>query len=190
MKKVSFSRIVSGADSVTGAFDPCGGARFWWRAILWLHGKPTSPAIGEAQRRRILADGFHFYAGLYRFLGVLFWLVGGACWGAGVFESGGDALYWTFASALIGGFLWFASGLGFTGAKALQEQRAYARLVLCAFMVAIIAFLSGLTAALSVAVQMQTQTAPALNLAALSAVWALGIGSYLIEVLYLTGEMG
>ncbi|BCM88979.1 hypothetical protein IAD21_00821 [Abditibacteriota bacterium] len=188
MKKASFSRVVSGADPVVSAFDSCGAARTWWRVILWLHGKPTAPILSEVERRNIVAEGFRFYAQLYRFLALLFWLVGCACWVVGVFETTNDALYWMRASALVGGFLWFASGLGFSGAKALRERREHARLVLCGFMVAVIAFLSGLTAALSVVVQLQTGIGAALNLCALSVVWTVGIGSYLIEVLYLVAE--
>ncbi|RYX82422.1 hypothetical protein EON83_19620 [bacterium] len=168
MKTVSFSRIVSGAESVVTAFDSCGGTRWWWRTILWLHGKPTSPVLSDAERRRILADGFRFYAQLYRFVGALFWLVGGACWGVGVFETSRDALYWTLASVVVGGFLWFTTSLGFAGAKVMREDKGSGRLLLCSFMVAIIAFLSGLTAALSVVVQWQTQSGVLLNLLALS----------------------
>lgn len=187
MKSPSFSRIVSSAEPVVGAFDCCGPTRFWWRAILWLHGKPTSPIIDGEERRHIVAEGFRFYAQLYRFLGVLFWLTGAACWSAGIFETGRDAFYWTGASGLVGAFLWFASSLGFAGTKALKQRHGNARLVLCAFMVSIIAFLSALTAVLSVVVQLLTSTDATLNLCALSLVWAIGIASCLIEVLYLVG---
>ena len=188
MKTVSFSRVVSGAEPVASAFDGCGGAQFWWRAILWLHGKPASPLLSHTERRRIVADGFRFYAHLYRFVGVLFWLVGGACYFAGVFETTNAALYGTLAPALTGGLLWFASGLGFQGAKLLREGHTSGRLVLCAFMVAIIAFLSGLTAALSLAVQLQGEANALWNLTALALIWVFGLGSYLIEVLYLVSD--
>lgn len=156
MKTVSFSRVVSGAESVTGAFEGYRAASVWWRAILWLRGKPTSPVLSESERRQIIADGFRFYAQLYRFVGVLIWLVGGACYYAGVFETANAALYGSLASALTGGLLWFASGLGFRGARYLREGHNSGRLVLCAFMVATIAFLSRMTAALSVRAQLQT----------------------------------
>lgn len=188
MKKASFSNIVSGAVPVTSAFDSCGVAYFWWRAILWLHGKPTAPSLSNEERRRIVADGFRFYAQLYRLLAVLFWVIGAALWLAGAFETTSETLYWTGSSALAGGLLWFASGLGFVGAKALRENKPSSRLILCAFMVVIIAFLSALVAALSVGVQMQTGQNAGLNLGVVALVWAFGIASYLIEVLYLVAE--
>ena len=188
MKGVSFSRVVSGDAFVVDAFERSGAARVWWRAILWLHGKPTSPILSDNERRQIVAEGFRFYAQLYRFLGVLFWLVGGACTFAGIYETENATLYGTLASALAGGLLWFASGLGFRGAKLLRDGHHEGRFVLCAFMVIVIAFLSGLTAALSIGMQLQTETGALWNLAALGGMWAFGLGSYLIEVLYLVGE--
>lgn len=184
----SFSRVVSGAEVVSNAFDSHKAARLWWRAILWLHGKPTAPTLNADARRQIVADGFRFYAWLYRSLGILFWMVGGALWSTGVFETVCEASYWLGAATLSGGFLWFASGLGFGGAQALREQKGSGRLLLCVFMVAVIAFLSALTAVLSVVVQLQTEYNPILNLCLTSAVWAFGLGSYLIEILYLVVE--
>ena len=64
-------RIIVAA--VVGAFEGCGATSLWWRAILWLHGKPNSPLVSENERRQIVADGFRFYAQLYRFVGLLFW---------------------------------------------------------------------------------------------------------------------
>ena len=188
MKTSSFSRVVSGAEPLANAFDGS-SARFWWRTILWLHGKPTAPQLSNEARRQIVADGFRFYAQLYRFLAVLFWFVSASVWFGGVFDLARDALYWSGAGILSGLGLWVASGVGFAGARVLGENKTGARILLAAFMVAIIAILSALTVALSIEAQTQDVGNVWLNLGATSAVWAFGVGSYFIEVLYLVAEM-
>jgi hypothetical protein len=188
MKKPTFSQIVSGAEYSESAFDSYGPARLWWRAILWLHGKPTSPQLETQQRQQIIADGFRFYAQLYRTLAVLFWIVGAAVYGVDIFDTSRDALYWTGAAALSGGLLWFASGLGFAGAKALRENDDSARFLLCTFMVCIIAFLSAFIAGSSLVLHIQSGFGAVWNLGVVVLTGAFGIGSYLIEVLYLVSE--
>jgi hypothetical protein len=188
MKSTSFARVVSGALPVVHAFDLSPTARLWWRAILWLHGKPTAPLLNATERRGIVADGFRFYAQLYQFLGVLFCFVGAVLALSGVFPTSKDAIYWTGASVMAGVFLWLVSGLGFAGARSLRANHAAARAMLCAFMVGIIAFLSAFTAAVSLTVQLQTDHQAGLNLGIMAVVVALGIGSYLIEVIYLVAD--
>ncbi|PQV65529.1 hypothetical protein B1R32_101271 [Abditibacterium utsteinense] len=188
MKTTSFSRVVSGAEPVVSALDSCLWARRWWRAILWLHGKPTDPILDDAERRRIVAEGFRFYAVLYRLLAVLFGLIGALCWYMGVFETTNQTVYGVGLSVLFSSFLFLASGLGFAGAKALRENCGSARLMLTAFMVSIISFLSVFVGGLSVLMQWQTGHYAGLNLGVAGTLWFFGIGSYLIEVLYLVAE--
>lgn len=188
MKTSSFSRVVSGHVALATAFDLYCPAKWWWRAILWLHGKPTSPHLRDDERRHIVADGFRFYAALYRFLSGLFFFVSAMVWFAGIFESARDAWYWTGAGVLTSAFLWLVSGVGFAGARAMRDNQASARLMLCAFMIGVVAWLSGLLAALSVVAQTQTVGNPTLNLLVTGFVWAFGVGSYTIEVLYLVAQ--
>jgi hypothetical protein len=186
--KPSFSRVVCGLETVRSAFDSCFAARLWWRVILWLHGKPTAPTLSIGQRTQIIADGFRFYAQLYRCLSLLFAFVSVAALGLSVFSSITEAIYWMGAGSGAALGLWGASGIGFAGAKALRAGRPDAKLLLVAFMVSIIAFLSAFVAGLSVVVQTQGVGNVYLNLGATSALWLVGIGSYFIEVLFLVAE--
>ena len=170
------------------AFNSCFAARLWWRVILWLHGKPTSPTLSTRQRTEIIAYGFRFYAQLYRFLALVFALVSVTALTSSIFCSTLEAIYWTGAGVGTALGLWCASGIGFAGARALRAGRPDARLLLVAFMVSIIAFLSAFVGGLSVVVQAQGMGNVYLNLGATSTLWLVGIGSYFIEVLYLVAE--
>ncbi len=186
--KPSFSRVVCGAEPVQSVFNSCFAARSWWRAILCLHGKPTSPMLSPRQRTEIVADGFRFYAQLYRFLALVFAFVSATALVLPVFSSTRDAFYWTGAAIGVALYLWSASRIGFAGAKALRAGLPDARLLLAAFMVSVIAFLSAFSAGLSVVIQTQELGEVWLNLGMTSAFWLIGIGSYFIEVLYLVAE--
>lgn len=186
--KPSFSHVVCGAEEVQRAFDPCFAARLWWRAILWLHGKPTAPTLSVQQRTHVIAAGFRFYAQLYRFLSLVLAFVSVTALASSVYSSFGETIYWTGAGLGASLMLWSASGIGFAGAKSLRAGRCNGRLLLVAFMVAIIAFLSAFVAGLSVVIQTQNIGNVWLNFGATSALWLVGIGSYFIEVLYLVAE--
>ena len=186
--KPSFSRVVCGLDAVQNAFNLCFAARFWWRAILWLHGKPTSPALSTQQRTEIIAAGFRFYAQLYRFLALVLAFISALALGLSVFSSTGEATYWTGMATGAALGLWGAGEIGFAGAKALRAGRPDARLLLVAFMVSIIAFLSAFVAGLSIVAHTQNVGSAWINFGATAALWLIGVGSYLIEVLYLVAE--
>lgn len=189
MKTPSFSRIVCGCEPLQSAFDSLSFAvKLWWRIVLWLHGKPTAPQLSDEERTQIVADGFRFYAALYRFLSLLFFGVSALLWFSGILETARDAIYWTGAGVLSGAFLWIASGVGFAGAKMFRQNDVSGRLTLTAFLVSIIAWLSAFSVALSIEAQAQNIGSVWLNLGAISVVWAFGVGSYFLEVLYLVAQ--
>jgi hypothetical protein len=77
------------------------------------------------------------------------------------------------------------SALGYAGAKSYAEGHNQGISSLIAFMVMIVAFLSMFVAIVSVVVQQAAWLAVAPNLAAASTLFAFGIGSYMIDIIYL-----
>lgn len=185
-KKPTFSQLVCGALSVRAAFDSHATAQLWWRLILSLHGKPVISSLACAQETRQIADGFRFYAWLYRFLAVVFLLLAPTLWAANIGEN--HVSYWAASSVLAGIYLWFCSGLGFAGARIYAAESPRGAAVLVAFMAMIVAFLSAFVATISVVSMQLDWLATAPNLAATSLLFVVGIGSYFIEIVYLIGR--
>ncbi len=184
-KKPTFSQLVCGAPDVRAAFESYVPAQFWWRLILMLHGKPVASSLSCAQESRQIAEGFRFYAWLYRFLAVVFLLLGPTLLAANTNEN--NVNYWAVSSVLSGIYLWFCSGLGFAGARDYAIEAAHGTIVLLTFMVMIVAFLSAFVAVISVVAQSNwLATAP--NLAATSLLFLFGVGSYFIEIVYLASR--
>jgi hypothetical protein len=173
----NFSQIVSSSPSVQNAFRLHRPTRLWWRMILWLHGKPRDPVLSEADKIALLARGFHFYAWLYRGVGVLFLLLAPALL---LVET-----YSAIASLFAGLYLWFVSGLGNKGADAYLESDSEAKITLVAFFVMIVAFLSLFVGTLSRIADELVLLPPFLNLPIASGLFVFGIGSYLIEIIFL-----
>ena len=97
-------------------------------------------------------------------------------------------LYWAGASLMGALFLWFASGLGFVGARSYALGRESGRVSLLAFMVMIVAFLCAFVAGASVAAQHSSPLGAVPNLLGCAALFVLGVGSYFIEILYLATD--
>ena len=185
-EKPTFSQLVCGAPLVRAAFESYVPAQLWWRLILTLHGKPLVSSLSRAQETRQIADGFRFYAWLYRFLAVVFLALGPTLWAANIGEN--NVNYWAASSILAGIYLWFCSGLGFAGARDYADESARGTVILLTFMVMIVAFLSAFVAVISVAAMQSNWLATAPNLMAAGLLFVFGIGSYFIEIIYLASR--
>lgn len=185
-KQPTFSQLVCGTPSVRTAFESYAPARLWWRLILILHGKPTQSALSPAQERLQIAAGFRFYAWLYRFLAIIFLLLGLLLIAADIGES--SASYWAASSVLAGISLWFISGLGFSGARTYAINPVRGAVVLIAFLAMIVAFLSAFVATISVVAAQLGWLPTAPNLLATALLFVFGIGSYFIEIVYLASR--
>ena len=93
--------------------------------------------------------------------------------------------YWAAASLLAAIYLWNASGLGFAGAWVYETNEIQGTSALVAFMVMIVAFLSLFVAALSVVAHHAAWLGTMANLSAAAALFVFGVGSYMIEIVYL-----
>ena len=71
----SLSQIVCGSPQVLAALQEHAPTRAWWRLVLKLHGKPVESSFSNAAKTQRVADGFRFYAALYRALSVVFGLL-------------------------------------------------------------------------------------------------------------------
>ena len=185
-KKPTFSQFVCGAVPVRAAFDLYKPARLWWRLILMLHGKPMNSALASEQEDLIVAAGFRFYAWLYRFLSVVFLLLGPTL--LAVYSDENSMVYPSAISGLAGVYLWFVSGLGFAGARAYAKNTKSGAVVLIAFMTMMVAFLSAFIATISVLAAQLGWLATAPNLVATGLLFVFGIGSYFIEIVYLASR--
>ena len=133
-----------------------------------------------------IAAGFRFYAWLYRFLSVVFLLLGPMLWAANTSEN--NVNYWAASSVLAGIYLWFCSGLGFAGARDYADESARGTIILLTFMVMIVAFLSAFVAVISAIAMQLNWLATAPNLAATGLLFVFGVGSYFIEIVYLASR--
>ncbi|MCE9554788.1 MAG: hypothetical protein K8T91_15645 [Planctomycetes bacterium] len=187
-KRPGFSQIVCSSRTVQDAFDLHRPTRCWWNLVLRLHGKPVDPLLTTVERITTIADGFDFYARLYRLLSVAFLLVASILFGLTALEGSDSWFYWAATSLLAGIYLWCVSGLGFAGAKAYRGNQTQGASCLVAFMVMIVVFLCMFVAVASVIAHHSAYLATIPNLAAASALFIFGVGSYLIEIVYLVSE--
>jgi len=187
-KSPNFSQIVCSAQPVQAAFALHPPTRFWWSLILMLHGKPVNPSLSQEEKIKRVADGFKFYAWLYRFLAVIFLVLAPIFVWLNVVENSNSSSYWAACSFLAGVYLWCVSGLGYAGAKSYSIGQNQGTSSLVAFMVMIVAFLSMFVAVVSVVAHHSAWLTPTLNLAAASTLFVFGVGSYMIEIIYLATE--
>jgi hypothetical protein len=153
-----------------------------------LHGKPVNPTLSPTERIKRIADGFKFYAWLYRFLSFIFLFLAPVLLALNVADNSIASAYWASASFLAGMYLWCVSGLGYAGAKVYGTDKVQGTASLVAFMVMIVAFLSMFVAVASVVAQHSSWLAPLPNLVGTSTLFAFGVGSYMIEIMYLVTE--
>lgn len=186
--KTRFSHIMCNAATVREAFPAPKTTKNWWHCILLLHGKPVDINCSPAERIACIADGFKFYAHLYRFLSILFFFLAPILYFSYRGTDPDTALYAALADFAAGTYLWSITSLGYAGAQAYRQQKRGARTSLLAFMVMIVAFLSAFVAAISIVAQQREILTVWTNILSCSALFILGIGSYFIEIVYLATE--
>ena len=137
---VRFTEIIRSSRFVRAAFDKAPAYRWWWRAILVLHGKPCRDDLSTADRRRILSHGFRFYAMLYILLALIMVAVSVFLVAFKVTEG----FYWPGMALFAGIYLGGSSGLAFKGARLYPSDTRDALGLLVVFFVAVIGFLMAL----------------------------------------------
>ena len=183
----SFQTLVCGAPGVRSAFSNHRGLSLWWRLVLWLHGKPVTGTLTDERYVECVARGFTFYALLYRSLGGVFLASGLVLFSLRCFD-GGTAAYWPAVSLVAAGYLWIAGGLAHRGAASFRRGDGAAATQLVTFIVMVIAFLSMFLGGASVSAYHLGWLTTWQNVLSGVTFLALGIGSYLIELVYLVTE--
>jgi hypothetical protein len=187
-ERPTFQQIVCGTGAVRTAFKSYPVLHAWWQLILFLHGKPRDILMTGEERVRRVADGFRFYAWLYRVLGLIFLGLAVILAILSAMDAEGVSSYWAGVSFLGGCYLWIVSGLGYRGARAYGGAQPQSIPLLVSFMVMVVAFLSLFVAALSVIAHHHGWLANGVNITAISSLFVFGVGSYLIEIVYLVTE--
>jgi hypothetical protein len=183
----NFSQIVCNAHEVRAAFCAPVSTRLWWKLILALHGKPVDVSMEQSERIKRVAGGFRFYAWLYRLLSAVFLILCPCLVLLNTLDSS-ISLHWAVCCFLAATYLWCVSGLGFVGAEAYGNGQEQGRVSVLAFMVMIVAFLSIFIATISTIAHEFGWASTAPNLIIAGILFVFGVGSYMIEIVYLSTE--
>lgn len=178
---MKFAAIIRSTPAIRTLFDESTVHRWWWRAILTLHGKPRSNELSPTDRKRILAAGFQFYGYLY---GCLALIMAGVAFALLAVEVEVQS-YWPCLAMFASVYLGASASLAFKGARAFATNTTQASAMLIVFFVAIIGFLTLFAGTLAFVVNQQHPEAGIAIALSLAAFALLGIASYLLEILYL-----
>lgn len=182
MSPRSFAQVLRSSERLRATFDRMGAFALWWRIVLLLHGKPVSDRLPDDERARILAGGFRFYGYLYLGLGALI-LSGTGAW---LLMDASPSPYWVGLAGFGGLYLVASSALAFRGARTFGAGETRGAVLLVTFFLSIIVFLAAFGAFLSLWIHgAGGGRHDPVNVAVFAAFILFGIGSYLIEVLYL-----
>ncbi|MBN1910387.1 MAG: hypothetical protein JW818_11650 [Pirellulales bacterium] len=176
---MKFAQIIRSSKAVRTAFDKTTAHRWWWRAVLALHGKPYRDDLSPADRKRILSNGFRFYAILYTLLAVVMLAV------SVLLLVIIEGLYWPGMALLASAYLGGSSALAFRGAYLYPSDMKNASALLVVFFVSVVGFLMLFGGALAVFINQHRPAYGVLGLLLLAVFVLFGVGSYLIEILYL-----
>ncbi len=137
--KETFARVVVTPELVRSAFTEVPAARWWWRVVLAMHGKPCRPGVSLDEIDRVVAAGFRFYGALYVFVGALFLVLSLALWSLAVAS---DATYWPLLGSASGGYLLLAGRVAFKGADLFHARRDRGIALLLLFLLMVATFLA------------------------------------------------
>jgi len=178
-----FASVVRSPEHVRAAF---ASQRFllkaWWGVILGLHGRAVRHSMTPQEERVCIAEGFHFYGMLYRLVALMLVIVFVGSVAAGITGLYGQALL-----ACSAGYLWVTANLATDGASLYRARAAEGRPLLVTFVVFVTAFLVGFIATASVVTHQHGLLPDPVNVLLFALFLAFGVGSYLIELLFLLG---
>lgn len=155
----------------------------WWGLILRLHGPAVRHSMTPEEERACIADGFHFYGTLYRLVALMLIIVFVGAVAAGITGLYGQALLASSA-----GYLWVTANLATDGAKLYRARAAEGRPLLVTFLFFVTAFLVGFIATAGVVTHQHGLLPDLMNILLFAIFLAFGVGSYLIELLFLLGQ--
>ncbi len=181
-----FASVVRSPDHVRAVFDSQGQylVKVWWKLVLGLHGRPVRNLTPMAleEERGCIADGFHFYGILYRLVALMLFV---AFLGAMVFGVTGF-----YGLGILGGsaaYLWITANLAIDGARLYRAGIPQGRALLVEFLFFVAAFLTGFIAMAGAVAHQHGLLPDAVNVLFLASFLVVGVGSYVIELVFLVG---
>jgi hypothetical protein len=178
---LNFAEIIRSNRAVRGAFDKVTTHRWWWKGILALHGKPHRDDLTPDERKQILSNGFRFYARLYTLLALVMAVLSALLFLFPITEG----FYWPGIAMFASVYLGASSVLAFKGARRYLHDTTACSALLIVFFVAVIGFLMFFCGALWIIINQHQPQLGVASLILLVLFVMFGVGSYLIEILYL-----
>lgn len=173
---MTFAQIIRSAPDVREAFAGHGIARIWGLTILRLHGKPCS-AINSVDRRSILASGFRFYGRLYAVVAFTFLVA--------AFISALAQNHHSVPLTMAAAYLGMVSRIAIVGAERYENDVIGSSASLITFFVGVMVFAACfIGSAATIAILKLPEQAVLISFVA-SGTLTLGVGSYLLEILFL-----
>lgn len=179
---MNFAQIVRSPPSVRHAFENSPVHAAWWRWILMLHGKPAEPDSSTQNTNAVLADGFRFYGYLYVVLAFVLLVVSTL---VGFIDST-SGYFWICLALSSAFYLVCASQLAFAGARCYPCKPREAIPLLVAFFVSIIAWLTAFLSGGLIVVHFLMPESELFAIIATATLMIFGVGSYFIELVFLT----
>lgn len=176
-----FAQIIRSEQAVRRCFHGVPTHIWWWKAILAAHGKPCCVTLSEADIKRALSQGFRFYGMIYSFVAVVMLVASLMTFAIEI----GEWRFWSCMLGLAGLFVLASSFLAFHGARLYPCDTKQASALLIVFFISIMGFLMFFLGAASVFVNQYQPAAGVVALPVATVLVLIGVGSYLIEVLYL-----
>lgn len=176
-----FTRVLRTRLAAERPFAGAPGMRAWWRLILALHGKATIGVADPVADRKVVADGLHFYARLYRILTVFVAL------SSAVFALAGSGAA-SLATALGSCAVFALVRLADNGARQWLLDPSLARVDLAIFFSGISLLLTAFVAAVAAAAVADGSLPWIAIVVTAGVILVLGVGSYAVELVYVVAE--
>jgi hypothetical protein len=159
--------------------------RAWWSGVMRLHGKSGVKSEGKLEVGDVIANGFRFYARLYRILAALL-MVASAFQ---LFIGGPDGML-AGPAALAGAALYLLviAPLANRGADQWKADRRHAQIELVVFFAAIAMFLTGFISSAAVVGICYGELPGLATVLVCGALIIFGVGSYALEIVYVVNE--
>lgn len=177
---MTFAQIIRSSPDVRESFARNRMIYIWWVCILRLHGKPVND-LNSATRQSTLANGFQFYGRLYGFVAVAFFI-------AAIISilTQRDLAFGSSIPLMMAAiYLAAVSQIAIAAAQRYEDDTVEASGSLITFFVGVMVFAAcfiGSTA--TIAVSAFPEQAVLISFIA-GGTLTLGVGSYLLEILFL-----
>ena len=178
---MKFAEIVRSSPHVRQAFAELPAVNLWWRCVLALHGKPVDGVLDTRQTAAVLAQGFRFYGRIYSGLAAVLAMAAWWVLAAEVPQAG----FWASVLGASSLYLLAACRLAFFAARRFVSETIKSSAVLLVFFIAVMIFAACFTGGVMVFAREVLGGYSLWSVIVAGAVLLLGVGSYILEILFL-----